>query len=55
MEKRSLFHQIERQVEEEAKEWKRRRLKELIEEHTGDAGVSPPQPSATDKKATDEH
>ena len=48
MKKLSLFQQLERQTEEEAKEWKRKRLAELVKElGEEDAEVSPPQRKET--------
>ena len=51
----TLFQQIEKQAEEEGKHWKRKRMEELIEEHAGDAGISPPQQSGAGEKQGDRH
>ncbi len=56
MKKRSLFHQIERQVEDESKEWKRKRIEELIKELGEEqAEVSPPQRKEIDQAEEDNH
>jgi len=50
------FQQIERQVEEEAKEWKRKRMEELIKEFGPEqAEVSPPEPAKVDQAKTRPH
>ncbi len=56
MKKLPLFQQMERQVEEEGKEWKRKRIQELIKELGEDeAEISPPQRKETGEEKTDGH
>lgn len=56
MENIPLFQQFEREVEEEALAWKKRRLEEKIAQLAREKGeISPPQPKARDEKTTDEH
>ena len=56
MDKIPLFQQFEREVEAEAREWKKRRLEEKIAQLALEKGeISPPQPKARDEKTTDEH
>ena len=54
MKKMSLFQQIERQAEKDAKKWKRKRIEELIAElGESEAEISPPQRGEIDKEKKD--
>ncbi len=54
MKKMSLFQKFERKAEEEAKEWKRKRIEELIAElGEEDVEISPPQREEIDKEKKD--
>ena len=54
MKRPSKLHQIELQVEQEGREWKRKRMQELIKQLAPDQGeVSPPQEVASDQAAPD--
>lgn len=56
MKKLPLFQQIERQVEQEGKEWKRKRMEELIKElGEEEAEISPPEREETGQTKTDDH
>lgn len=55
MKEPTLFQRLERQVEEEGKEWKRKRMEELIAELGPDAAeVSPPQREESGQAQTDD-
>lgn len=56
MKKPTLFQQIERQAEEESKQWKRKRMETLIQELGADAAeISPPQRNETDQTKANHH
>ncbi|OQA12861.1 MAG: hypothetical protein BWY63_03694 [Chloroflexi bacterium ADurb.Bin360] len=52
MKRITKLQEIERQVEEEGKQWKRKRTEELIKQLAEDSGeFSPPAPAAPDEEA----
>ena len=56
MRKMSLLQKIERQVEKEGDEWKRKRMEELIKEIGEDqADVFPPEKKKTDENKKEDN